>query len=86
MRLIDADALREELDNTDHDGAISGYVYKVIKNVIENAPEVDARPVVHGRWEDEHCSVCGRYVYHGDAGNYCPNCGARMDEGCDDGI
>lgn len=31
-----------------------------------------------GRWIDDNCSECGQYVYHGDARNYCPNCGALM--------
>lgn len=31
-----------------------------------------------GRWIDDNCSECGQYVYHGDARNYCPNCGAYM--------
>lgn len=31
-----------------------------------------------GKWIDDNCSVCGQYVYHGDARNYCPNCGAKM--------
>lgn len=43
-----------------------------------------AEPVMHGRWiEDEygipHCSECkaiNNTVYR----NYCPNCGAKMDE------
>lgn len=43
-------------------------------------PAVDAAPVVHARWIDECCSVCGTYVYHGDADNYCPHCGAKMDK------
>lgn len=28
---------------------------------------------------DDNCSECGQYVYHGDANNYCPNCGAKME-------
>lgn len=32
-----------------------------------------------GRWIDDNCSECGQYVYHGDANNYCPNCGAKME-------
>ena len=43
-------------------------------------PAVDAAPVVHARWIDECCSNCGTYVYHGDADNYCPHCGAKMME------
>ena len=31
-----------------------------------------------GRWIDDNCSECGQYVYHGDARNFCPNCGADM--------
>ena len=61
---------------------------------IENAPEEDVAPVVHGRWvqvihhvefEDgfvdriyECCSRC--HEPNGrKTSNYCPNCGARMD-------
>ena len=32
-----------------------------------------------GEWINDNCSVCGQYVYHGDARNYCPNCGAKME-------
>lgn len=31
-----------------------------------------------GKWIDDNCSECGQYVYHGDARNFCPNCGAYM--------
>ena len=31
-----------------------------------------------GHWIDDNCSECGQYVYHGDARNFCPNCGADM--------
>ena len=34
-----------------------------------------------GYWDDDHCSECGFYVYHGDMRNYCPCCGAKMEEG-----
>ena len=34
-----------------------------------------------GEWIDDNCSLCGQYVHHGDARNYCPNCGAIMVEG-----
>lgn len=44
-------------------------------------------PVVHGRWIDipdkpewdqKMCSVCGDYRCC--QGNYCPNCGAKMED------
>lgn len=61
---------------------------------VENAPTADVVEVKHGKWEKhgmdvaEHplrCSECSwgnhhianRYVMEMD---YCPNCGARMDE------
>ena len=31
-----------------------------------------------GRWIDDNCSECGQYVFHGDARNFCPNCGSPM--------
>lgn len=60
---------------------------------INDAPTVE--PVKHGHWievqrihEKDHtaiceCSLCGDtvWVYDGQrAWNYCPNCGAKMDE------
>ena len=51
-------------------------------------------PVMHGRWIASHdnfcaCSICKYPVYFVEAGwnqtNYCPNCGAKMDGGDDNG-
>lgn len=40
---------------------------------------VEVQEVRHGRWElYDICSVCGAQA-DGQT-NYCPNCGARMDE------
>ena len=66
-----------------------GYVQVVDVGDIENAPAVDAAPVVRGEWIELHeenghevgtCSHC-RHVRIVD--NYCPNCGAKMDGGND---
>ena len=62
---------------------------------IEAQPGVDAVEVVHGRWdtiwqgEDSRgnvvkCSVCG-YKKFDTTDHYCPNCGAKMDGGNEDG-
>lgn len=59
---------------------------------IKNEPTIDAEPVRHGKWEvknecgyeDMTCSVCRRvckdYGWFADEWNFCPNCGAKMDE------
>ena len=58
---------------------------------IDLMPSVDAEPVRHGKWikwfEDAdgqwmRCSECQMmfYVGKGRDGNYCPNCGSRMDK------
>ena len=56
--------------------------------IINEAPTADVAPVVHGHWirQDESftrfkCSnpECGAENYGGFE-NYCPNCGAKMDE------
>lgn len=57
------------------------------RKIMEEAPAVDAVPVVHGRWTYFNCVGNGRYQcsecqHWVDAGldrNYCANCGAKMD-------
>lgn len=54
---------------------------------VQDAPAVDAEPVVHGRWIDSNgairCSECLHtplYDYHGrlKLSKACPTCGANM--------
>lgn len=61
---------------------------------LRDVPAADVVPVVHGWWNaDETCSLCGEKSTEGlDATkwnywlpNYCPNCGAKMDGGADNG-
>ena len=50
----------------------------------------DVEPVRHGRWIEQEkytfgtmydCSICdNRILDNGHSWNYCPNCGAKMDE------
>lgn len=57
-----------------------------IAEEIDCAPAADVAPVVHGRWVNGcQCSVCGdRHgpynSRHRPYYNYCPNCGAKMDD------
>ena len=66
--------------------------YNFIRTVLMTAPTVDAVEVVHAKWLITHtvdtwmgiskidgfiCSECGVSSKRG--GNYCPNCGAKMD-------
>ena len=63
-------------------------------NMIEDAPDADVAPVVHGRWVHEHisegyawvmCSECEAVIHKiliNKRLNYCPNCGAKMDGRC----
>lgn len=82
MRLIDAEAFREQLSNS--------YEYTELDEIIEmldNAPTVE-RPT--GKWIDidsfvskARCSKCKNIMLTEPFGktNYCPNCGAKMKGG-----
>lgn len=99
-RLIDADALKvqvmAEIRHYWNNGEGGYYLAEDVIPDIDNAPTVDAVPVVHGRWAtskrvafSEECSVCGGCVpwdYYGCRHEYhfCPNCGAKMGGGKDD--
>lgn len=83
-RLIDADNLFIAFEraawynNADRDD--------IAEELLLNAPTVDAMPVVHGFWITIEkslglyvCSKCGHSVIRIES-NYCPYCGAKMDE------
>lgn len=106
MRLIDADALelvpgiRDKQNCRIVGGRSNGKTLLTLaaffQKKIDNAPTVEATPVVHGRWihttkDDDDwggtfhrftCSACNWSM--GDNpdgwGNYCPNCGTKMYE------
>jgi hypothetical protein len=81
-RLIDADSIPWLVEGV-------GEIPVITKDEIDQMPTVDAEPVRHGKWiRDEfgaRCGACGLYAYRDKFGQpwesqYCPNCGARMDE------
>lgn len=86
MRLIDADALKEKMFI-----ANDNWNPVVTEIEIDEAPTVEARPVVRGEWneyEQEYnawqCSECGKVwlLAYGtpkeNEMNYCTKCGADM--------
>lgn len=98
IRLIDAN----KIGLTDFEILMCNGDYKegleMILQKIENAPTIDAVPVVHGKWlwyEDcsnsgLYCSACHKLIHKvmtpkKKLSNYCPNCGAKMDGRKDDG-
>ena len=90
MRLIDADALIDNIPQADlnNDKKISkcGAIADMVLLVCD-APTISAVPVVRGEWiehEDEmECPQCGYFWNYCDNDterfNYCPNCGAKME-------
>ena len=80
--------LKFKVDVYDEDGHV---LYAVPTGYIVAMPHDDVAPVVHGRWimhDDEfgltcECSAC--HIETMGDGNYCPNCGAKMDGGAGNG-
>jgi hypothetical protein len=84
-RLIDANALLDAMRDEEFQTFVP---LDEIDSVIDKAPTIDARPVVHGRWVHDinnlyGCSVClGREnMSHKKPRRFCPDCGAKMDGG-----
>lgn len=88
QRLIDADALKERKFPNGESEYLTGW-NDAISAIMTFQPTIDAEPVRHGKWifnpsdafeamfAKPKCSECG--FESADGGNYCPNCGARMD-------
>ncbi len=84
MRPIDADALYDALRDNEFQTFCP---LDEVDDVIAAAPTLDYAPVVHGKWfygaeyagvHEVDCSVCGNYA--NDYYDFCPNCGAKMEE------
>ena len=94
MRLIDADALLEEMVGITDGWREPRKDWKWYEDSVRNAPTIDAEPVRHGHWipadiyhEDEYiCSVCHAEIAvpinfdYRPTYKYCPMCWAKMDE------
>lgn len=72
-----------------------GYLPEMPEKEFDEFPAADVTEVRHGRWIEDHdylkCPECGVMVKWDftffDIGNwnYCPNCGAQMDGGAENG-
>lgn len=95
-RLIDAygSYTLNACDYTDHSLCFGGGIISVMDELghcicefdAEDAPTVDAAPVVHGRWIKDGdvvvCSECGEeHAWDEYRATYCEDCGAKMDGG-----
>ena len=97
QRLIDAEAfLKTEIDRCGSNPLVGTCTSdnQYLSDRLKKAPTIEAKPVVHGRWETNSdrpdsliCSVCkcGFDMWKHDPHNYCPNCGAKMDGGIENG-
>ena len=97
--LISRKALLEDIKAAKENGGMGAVVADTLSRYVKRQPAVDARPVVHGRWDDSgrfkffdcdiavRCSMCGGCLtekeYAESVWNFCPVCGAKMDGGND---
>ena len=57
-----------------------------IQDIINNVPAANVQPIIHSKWEISsdgyypYCKMCNARPENGKMTNYCPNCGARMDD------
>ena len=97
MRLIDAEAfLKTEIDRCGSAPLVGTCTSdnEYLSYRLKKAPTIEAKPVVHGRWEEASdgdgivCPFCRTdfctIIYDTKYFNYCPNCGAKMDETVED--
>ena len=93
MRLTDADEVYKVLTKFYHHR--TKIQHTALKEALDRVPTIDAVPVKHGKdiyykakgHCEFKCSVCGAEAHVVEGGeldggyfNYCPNCGAKMDE------
>ena len=88
MRQIDADALKEWID--EYVSVFKKSDNKDIKGYIEHQPTIEPKRGEWKNYKDEHyCTNCGEVVIgdwydEDDWYDFCPNCGADMREVCDE--
>lgn len=85
MRLIDADALKRAFCRNCYE-TCAGHCDDL--QIIDDRPTIEAEPVRRGRWEHQRVDYEKYHVYgtcsecreSSRINNYCPWCGAKMEE------
>ena len=81
----------------ERDNMCSNDMLNEVLEIVEAFSSIDAKPVRHGWWtaykidgryglnetSENRCSICNRYSIF--AYRFCPECGAKMDGGTNDG-
>lgn len=102
MKLVDIDMLKNEdvcehceykSTRCEYTCGDNGNEVETLWQMIDNLPEVIAKPIAHGYWQHSFnecywnkwtCSECGFYeitdTHVSLSFNYCPNCGAKMND------
>ena len=86
QRLIDAEALKEKVKSFCGETMARGFgkttlsmAWELIGMFVDEIPTAEAKPIVHAHWKHHmQCSECGQVDT--TEPNFCPNCGAQMDE------
>lgn len=85
MKLIDAEPIIKNLSAMETQLGYDAISIDGMLKALREAEEIEAAPVVHGRWirySDcgvTRCSNCNWNIEECFDSNYCPNCGAKMD-------
>lgn len=98
---IERDALLDDISAAVKHRGMGEIIGKTLMRYVKRQPAADVAPVVHARWihsryedcseqfELVKCSQCNHEAYamafYVRGGYYCPNCGAKMDGGADNG-
>lgn len=91
----EAEEAQSAFEELGGESGIIAEAFEDLANELEDFPATDVAPVRYGKWvhsryencseqfEMVKCSCCGREAYamafYVRDGNYCPNCGAKMD-------
>lgn len=85
-RLIDADKFKQEISAMAIKNNYPVRKANALCEIIDRQPTVDAEPVRRMKWIREpdcgitRCSICGWSIEECIDWDYCPNCGAKMEE------